>query len=147
MALIGYGLAGSAFHAPLIRVVPGLTLTAVVTRDGGRRSEVRERDPRAELLDSTDDVWRRADEFNVVVIAAPNRAHASLAHSAIDAALPVVVDKPMALTASEARDVVAHAERRGVMLTAFQNRRFDGDFLTVRKLIGEGELGRVLRFE
>jgi predicted dehydrogenase len=147
VALIGYGLAGQAFHAPLIASVPGLELAAVVTRDEDRRGAVRGEHPGAELLDSADEIWPRRDDFGLVVVAAPNRTHVPLARASIDAGLPVVVDKPLAATAADANDVVARARRAGVMLTVFQNRRWDGDFLTLRRLVEAGELGRVMRFE
>ncbi len=147
VALIGYGLAGQAFHAPLIAAVPGLELAAVVTRDPDRREAVRREHPGAEPLDSAEDIWARRDDFDLVVVAAPNRAHVPLARASIEAGLPVVVDKPLATSAAEARDLVAEARRAGVMLTVFQNRRWDGDFLTARRLIEAGELGRIMRFE
>jgi predicted dehydrogenase len=147
VALIGYGVGGAAFHAPLIASVPGLELAAIVTRDERRRAQARHNHPDAALLARAEEVWERADEFDVVVIAAPNRAHVPLAHAALEAGLPVVVDKPLAATAAEARELVDAARGRGLLLTVFQNRRWDGDVLTVRKLLEEGVLGRVARFE
>jgi predicted dehydrogenase len=82
-----------------------------------------------------------------VVIASPNESHAPLARAAIDAGLPVVVDKPLALNAAEARDLADYAERAGVMLTVFQNRRWDSDQMTLRKLMADGRLGEVTRYE
>jgi predicted dehydrogenase len=147
VALVGYGLAGQSFHAPLIASVSGLELAAVVTRDAARREAVQAQHPGAELLDSADEIWQRNAEFGLVVVAAPNRAHVPLAHAAIAAGIPVVVDKPLAGSAAEARDLVTEARRAGVMLTVFQNRRWDGDFLTVQRLVADGSLGRVMRFE
>jgi scyllo-inositol 2-dehydrogenase (NADP+) len=147
VALAGYGLAGSAFHAPLIEATDGLALTGIVTRDPERRAAARAAHPQAALLDSADDVWARAHEFDLVVVAAPNRAHVPLARAALEAGLHVVVDKPLAPTAAEARALADEARARGRMLTVFHNRRWDGDFLTARGLIERGELGRVLRFE
>jgi predicted dehydrogenase len=145
VALIGYGVAGSAFHAPVIASVPELELAAVVTRDETRRSDVRERYPGAQVLDDAEEVW--GGGFDLVVVAAPNRLHVSLARAAIEAGVPVVVDKPLATSAAEARELVSSAARRSVLLTVFQNRRWDGDFLTVCRLLEQGSLGRVLRFE
>ena len=146
-ALIGYGLAGRAFHAPLISATPGLDLSAVVTRDRERRAQVERDHPRAELLDSADEIWEDAGGFDLVAVASPNRTHVPLARAAIEAGLPVVVDKPVAPTADAARELIAEADAAHVMLTVFQNRRWDGDFLTLRRLLEAGELGRVLRFE
>jgi predicted dehydrogenase len=147
VALLGYGLAGAVFHAPLIASVGGLELAAIVTRDDERRSRARRDHPAADLLESAEEVWRRADGFDLVVVAAPNRFHVPLARAAVEAGLTVVVDKPLAASADEAQTLVREAGERGVMLTVFQNRRWDGDFLTVRGLLEEGELGEVERFE
>jgi predicted dehydrogenase len=147
VALIGYGLAGAAFHAPLIAAVPGLEMTAVVTRDGGRRAQVADRYPDAELFEDPESIWELPDRFDLVVIAAPNRAHARLAGTALEAGLPAVVDKPLAISAQEARGLVDLARRKGLALIPFQNRRWDGDFLTVRRLLERGEVGQALRFE
>jgi scyllo-inositol 2-dehydrogenase (NADP+) len=147
VALLGYGLAGAVFHAPLIVSVEGLELAAIVTHDDERRSRARHEHPAAELLESPEAVWERADSFDLVVVAAPNRFHVPLARSAIEAGLAVVVDKPLAATADEAGALVREAGQGGVMLTVFQNRRWDGDFLTVRGLLEEDALGEVERFE
>ena len=147
VALIGYGLAGAVFHAPLIAAEPGLRLAAVVTSDAQRRARARSSHPDVELLERADEVWAAPDRFDLVVVAAPNRAHVALARAAIAARLPVVVDKPLAATAEEARALVAEATTAGVPLTVFQNRRWDGDYLTVRRLLAGGELGAVHRFE
>lgn len=147
VALIGYGLAGSAFHAPFIATNPDLELAAVVTRDESRRELARTRYPEAELLDSASELWGRAENLDVVVVAAPLPAHVPLARDAVEAGLPVVVEKPFAPTAGDARELVETARERGVFLTVFQNRRWDGDFLTVRKLVEGGELGEITRFE
>jgi predicted dehydrogenase len=147
VALIGYGLAGSAFHAPFIVTNPELALAAVVTRAEARREQARRLHPNVELLDSPDDVWRRAADYDLVVVGAPARAHVPLANAAVEAGLPVVVEKPFAPTAAEGRALVEQARERGVLLTVFQNRRWDGDFLTVRRLIEQGDLGEVTRFE
>ncbi|MBJ7331659.1 MAG: Gfo/Idh/MocA family oxidoreductase [Solirubrobacteraceae bacterium] len=147
VALIGYGLAGAKFHGPLIAVEPDLQLTAIVTSNEERRAEARADHPGARLLASAAEIWSAPDAFDLVVIAAANRAHVALAHASIDAGVPVVVDKPLAATATEAREVVAHARTEGVPLTVFQNRRWDGDVLTLQRLLAAGELGAVHRFE
>jgi predicted dehydrogenase len=146
-ALLGYGLAGAVFHAPFLNAVPGLRLDAIVTRDPQRAASARRDHPGAAVLDSAEEVWARADDFDVVVVATPNRAHIPLARAALDVGLPVVVDKPLAADAASARELVDEADRRRVMLTVFQNRRWDGDFLTVQRLMREGALGEVSRFE
>jgi predicted dehydrogenase len=147
VALIGYGLAGEAFHAPLIAVEPNLELAAIVTRDPQRRAAATERYPSVELLDRADDVFARAGDFDLVVVASPNATHVPLAQSAIDAGLDVVVDKPLAASAAEAEDLRRHAEARGRLLIPFHNRRWDGDFLTLQRLVELGALGDVARYE
>jgi predicted dehydrogenase len=147
VALVGYGLAGSAFHAPFIATTPGLRLAAIVTGNDERRARALRDHPGVSLFDSADEIWAKADEFDLVVVAAPNRAHVPLGLAALAAGLAVVVDKPLAPSAAEGRRLVDAARERGLMLTVFQNRRWDGDFLTVRRLLAENALGRVLRFE
>ncbi|MDP9408758.1 MAG: Gfo/Idh/MocA family oxidoreductase [Actinomycetota bacterium] len=147
VALLGYGLAGSVFHAPLIAAVPGLRLAAVVTRDPERSAQARADLPGVEVLASADDVWARAADLDVAVVATTNRTHVPLALAAVDAGLAVVVDKPLATSAAEARRLVEAARSAGVVLTTYQNRRWDGDLLTLRRLVGSGALGQVRRFE
>ena len=147
VGLIGYGLAGSTFHAPLIAATPGLTLAAVVTSQAERAADARREHPGVEVVATADLLWERAGTLDVVVVASPNRTHVPLARAALDAGLPVVVDKPLAPTAAAARDLVNEAMQRGLMLTVFQNRRWDGDYLTLQRLRAEGALGDVLRFE
>jgi scyllo-inositol 2-dehydrogenase (NADP+) len=146
-AIIGYGLAGAIFHAPLIASTPGLAVATVVTRDPGRREQALRDHPDARVVPSSEEVWERAAEHDFVVIAAPNDAHASLAERGLDAGLAVVVDKPLAPTAAEAASLVERAGASGEMLTVFQNRRWDSDQLTLRKLMREGVLGDVFRYE
>jgi predicted dehydrogenase len=147
VALLGYGLAGAVFHAPFIAATEGLELAAIVTSNAERRARAGREHPQAELLDSPTAVWDRAPELELVVVATPNRAHAELARAAIDSDLAVVVDKPLTPQAEQARQLVRDARARGVFLSVFQNRRWDGDFLTVRRLLREGALGNVVRFE
>ncbi|MPY64547.1 Gfo/Idh/MocA family oxidoreductase [Streptomyces spongiae] len=147
VALVGYGLAGSVFHAPLIAATEGLVLDTVVTRSPERREQARAEFPDVRFADSPDELWDRAGELDLVVVASPNKTHVPVATAALEAGLAVVVDKPLAGTAAEARELAALAEERGLLLSVFQNRRWDHDFLTLRKLVTEGELGDVWRFE
>ena len=147
VALLGYGLAGSVFHAPFISTTPGLRLSVVVTGDDERRDRALREHSGVEVVGTADEVWERAPELDLAVIATPNESHLPLGLAALEAGLAVVVDKPLALNAEEGRALVDAAAERGLMLTALQNRRWDGDFLTVRKLLDTGELGRVHRFE
>ncbi|MFF8590735.1 Gfo/Idh/MocA family oxidoreductase [Streptomyces sp. NPDC015220] len=147
VGLIGYGLAGSVFHAPLIAATEGLVLDTVVTSNEERRAQARAEFPDVRPAAGPEELFARAGELDLVVIASPNKTHVPLATTALEAGLPVVVDKPIAGTAAEARGLAALAEERGLLLSVFQNRRWDNDFLTLRELIAEGRLGDVWRFE
>ena len=146
-ALIGYGLAGRVFHAPLVAATNGLTLAAVVTSNPERQAQVATDHPGARLLSSTAELWERAEDYDLVVVATSNAVHAALASEAIARGLPVVVDKPIAVTAAEGAALLERAKQAGVLLTAFQNRRWDSDHLTLVRLIAEGRLGTVIRYE
>ncbi|MDQ2943849.1 MAG: Gfo/Idh/MocA family oxidoreductase [Candidatus Dormibacteraeota bacterium] len=147
MGLVGFGLAGAVFHAPLIEATAGLSLEAIVTGDPTRKDDARRSHPEARILDTPAQLWDNASRLDLIVVASPNRTHVTLALDALAAGLHVVVDKPLAPTASEGRRLIDEARQRGLMLTVFQNRRWDGDFLTIQRLLGEGALGTPLRFE
>ena len=147
VALIGYGLAGAVFHGPLISSSPGMSLTTIVTGDPGRRARASSDHPDTRLLGGADALWQQAADHDLVVVATPNRSHVPLGLAALEAGLPVVIDKPMAPTAEGGRRLLAEATERELLLTVFQNRRWDGDFLTVRRLLSEDALGPIVRFE
>jgi predicted dehydrogenase len=127
--------------------VPGLSLASIVTSNEERVAQARSAYPHARVIPTADDLLATADEHDLVVIAAPNRHHASLALAAIDAGLHVVVDKPLAPTLDEARRIAEAASAASVVASVFHNRRWDGDFLTLRRLLDDGALGDLLRFE
>ena len=143
--IIGYGLAGRFFHAPLIAATPGLDLAGVVTSNAARAAQVALEHPRARVFPRLESALQ--DGPDLVVVATSNDAHASTAMAAIERGIAVVVDKPLAVSSAEAQAVVTAARRAGVMLTVFQNRRWDSDQLTLRALLDQEALGRVLRFE
>jgi predicted dehydrogenase len=147
VALIGYGLGGAAFHAPLIACTPGMRLATIVTRNAERRAQAAREHPRARIVDSVQAIWDRAQEHDIVVVTTSNDAHYSLAMAALAAGLPVVVDKPFAVNAAQAREMIAEARRRKLLLTVYHNRRWDGELLTVKRLLAEQAFGEVLRFE
>jgi scyllo-inositol 2-dehydrogenase (NADP+) len=146
-AVIGYGLAGSTFHVPLVASTPGLSVATIVTGDPRRQEQVRRDCPETQVLSRAEDLWQRAAEHDFVVVAAVNSAHVPLARRAVDEGLPMVVDKPLATTAADAAALVEHARSRGTLLTVFQNRRWDSDHRTLRRLISDGTLGQVTRYE
>jgi scyllo-inositol 2-dehydrogenase (NADP+) len=146
-ALIGFGLGGSVFHAPLIAATPGIALTTVVTGNPGRADEARRAHPGVRVESRPDSIWERPDEHDLAVIATPNDTHVELATRALGAGIATVIDKPMAPSSEAARDLIDLAERRGVPLTVFHNRRWDSDQLTLRRVLREGRLGEVRRYE
>jgi predicted dehydrogenase len=146
-AVVGYGVAASVFHAPLIAATEGLALSAVVTGDRSRAEAVRQRYPQAWIVPSVADLLREPDRLDLVVVASPNRSHVPVGLAVVEAGLPVVIDKPVAATVADAGRLRDAAAARKVLISVFHNRRWDGDALTVRRLLDEGEFGRVHRFE
>jgi scyllo-inositol 2-dehydrogenase (NADP+) len=143
VGLVGFGLAGRSFHAPVIRAVPGLHLGAILHRSG---NEAAQEYPDVRIVRNVDDLLARK-EIQLIVIATPNDTHYPLARQCLAAGRDVVVDKPFATTLEEARSLVEFAKSAGRLLTVYQNRRYDGDFQALRQLVAAGTLGRVVRFE
>jgi predicted dehydrogenase len=143
--LVGYGSGGRIFHAPLIASAANVEFLGVVTKSPERRAELAAKRP--ELTAFDDLAALAAAGAEAVTISTPAATHADLAREAIALGLAVVVDKPFALDAASARTVVDAAESQGTLLSVYQNRRWDSDLLTVRKLIDDGALGTVRRFE
>jgi predicted dehydrogenase len=147
VGIIGYGLAGQVFHAPLVASTPGMTVAALVTGDPERQARARHDYPGAAVYATSDELLADPSRLDLVVVATPNRAHVPLGIAALEAGLPVVVDKPLAPSVAAAEHLIETAQRTGVLLTVFQNRRWDNDFLTARRLIETGALGSVVRIE
>jgi len=143
VALVGYGSAGRIFHAPLISGVPGLQLACVVTR---QRDAVQHDWPQVRCVATVDEAL--ADPgIDLVVIATPNASHYPLALAALQAGKHVVVDKPCTVTLAEAEHLLQVAAQQGRVLTVFQNRRFDSDFLALQQVIASGALGRLVQVD
>ena len=147
VSIVGYGLSGRFFHAPLIAATAGLEVSSVVTSSEARRHQVTADHPSARVLADVEDLWEHGDPPDLIVVATPNDSHASLATLALEHRVPVVVDKPLAITAADAEALVALSERQGVLLTPFQNRRWDTDQLTLGRLIADDALGTIARYE
>jgi scyllo-inositol 2-dehydrogenase (NADP+) len=143
VGLLGFGLAGRAFHAPVIRAVPGLHLAAILQRSG---NEAAEKYPDVRIVRSLDELLAMK-EIRLVVIATPNDTHYAFARQCLDAGRDVLVDKPFTTSLEEAISLVQLAKKAGRLLTVYQNRRYDGDFQAIRQLVAEGTLGRIVRFE
>jgi scyllo-inositol 2-dehydrogenase (NADP+) len=143
VGLIGFGLAGRAFHAQVISRVPGMRLAAILQRTGDEAGKAY---PDAKIVRSLDELLALPD-IRLIVIASPNDTHAPFARAALASGHDVVVDKPFTTSYAEAVDLVNFAEKSGRFLTVYQNRRYDGDFQAIRELVAAGTLGRIVRFE
>ncbi|MDE3205725.1 MAG: Gfo/Idh/MocA family oxidoreductase [Acidobacteriota bacterium] len=146
-ALVGFGFGGSVFHAPFIEAEPRLDLVAIVTADPGRQAAARLRYPDAEVVATPGELLRRDDGADLVVISTPNRTHVPLAEEFLGAGRHLVVDKPVAPSATDVRRLAAEARRAGRLLVPFHNRRWDADFRTLQALLEQGRLGRLHRLE
>jgi len=143
VGLIGFGLAGQVFHAPLIHANPNLRLSHIVLRHG---NESEKKYPEAKVLRNADDLFAEPS-VALVVVATPNITHLELAAKALQAGKHVVVDKPFTITSKDADELIALSRKLGRVLSVFQNRRWDGDFLTVRQLLQQARLGRLAEYE
>jgi scyllo-inositol 2-dehydrogenase (NADP+) len=143
VGLIGYGLAGQAFHAPMIRGIEGMELACIVER---RSDNARARYPEVRIARTVDEMLSDKS-IGMVAIATPNDTHVSYAKTCLEAGRHVVVDKPMAPTLAEAEELVRLAAERGRLISVYQDRRYDGAFLTVKKLIESGAFGKVAEYE
>jgi predicted dehydrogenase len=146
-AVAGFGLSGSVFHAPFIASNPAYELAVVATSDEARQAKARDRYPQAKIVDTPADILALAAELDLVVLGTPPATHYPLAKAALEAGLDVVVDKPFTVRSAEGEELIRLAAKLGRVLTVYQNRRWDGDSLTVKKLLDAGTLGTVTRFE
>ncbi|MCX6498369.1 MAG: Gfo/Idh/MocA family oxidoreductase [Arthrobacter sp.] len=146
-AVAGFGLSGSVFHAPLIAANPAYSLDVIATSDPGRTAAATARYPSARIVDTPADILEQAGSLDLLVLGTSPATHYPLAKAALEAGLDVVVDKPFAVRSAEGTELIGLAARLGRALTVFQNRRWDGDFLTVRGLLDSGSLGTLTRFE
>ena len=141
VAIIGFGLAGRVFHAPFVNAVPGLRLSYIVQRQGNTAAESY---PDATILRSVDEAIE--SDAQMVVIGSPNATHYAFAKSCLEAGKHVVIDKPFCASSQEARELIHLAAARSLVLAPFHNRRWDGDFLTVKKLLNEKAVGRLVTY-
>src|SRR3984957_4831652 len=141
--IVGYGFSTAVFHAPLILGVQGLELAAVSSRDPAK---VRAALPQVDVCDTPEALFARQD-IDLVVIPTPNETHYPLAVKALGAGKHVVIDKPFTLNVAEARDLISRAAQAERVLSVFHNRRWDADFLTIKKILSSGVLGRLTHFE
>ena len=143
VGLIGFGLSGRFFHAPFLAVNPHFKLVKVVTRN---QAAVHEFDANIEVVGSADELLADAS-IDLVFICTPNDLHFQYAKAALEAGKHVVVEKPFANTTAEADELIARAARKNLVATAYQNRRWDADFLTIQSLFAAGTLGEIVEYE
>jgi scyllo-inositol 2-dehydrogenase (NADP+) len=143
VGVIGFGLGTRVFHAPFVSAVPGLKLRAIVQRSGDEAAKAY---PEVSVVRSADALMADA-AIRLVVVSTPNETHFPLVKQALEAGKHVVIDKPFAGTSAEARELIELAQEMGLLLAPFHNRRWDGDFLTVKKVLESGKLGRLVSFE
>ncbi len=143
VGLVGFGLAGRSFHAPVIRAVPGLRLAAILQRAGDEAGKIH---PDVRVVRTLEELLS-IETIQLVVIATPNQTHFPLAARCLEAGRDVVVDKPFTTSVAEAVELLRLAKSLGRLLTVYHNRRFDADFQALRGVVGSGELGQVIRFE
>jgi predicted dehydrogenase len=143
VGLVGFGMGSRVFHAPLVSSVEGLELAAVMERTSNKAIE---RYPEIKVYRSLQEML--ADpSLDLIVVASPNGTHFAIAKEVLSAGKNVVVDKPMTVTSAEAAELIGLATKHGKLLAPFHNRRWDSDFLTIRKLLDECSLGRLVAFE
>lgn len=143
VGLVGFGLGGRCFHAPVICAVPGLRLCAILQRTGDSATHAY---PEASIVRNLDELLAIVS-VRLVVISTPNQTHFSLAKRCLEAGRHVVVDKPFTTSVAEAFELINLAKQRNLILTVYHNRRFDADFQALRETVAAGELGRIVRFE
>jgi predicted dehydrogenase len=143
VGVVGFGLGGRVFHSPFVNAVPGLRLGAILQRKGDEAAAAH---PAARIVRSLDQLLTDKT-IELIVVTTPNATHFEFAKRALEAGKHVVIDKPFAATSEEASKLGQLAKSKGLLAVPFHNRRWDGDFLTVKKLIAEQAVGRLVTFE
>lgn len=143
VGLIGYGFAASTFHAPIISTIPNMKLSKIVQRKG---TSSKERYPWVEVVDNVQELYRDED-IDLIVVTTPSTDHFNFVRDALLAGKHVVVEKPFTTTTGKSDELISLAKKKGKMLSVFHNRRWDGDFLTIQKVINDGMLGRITEAE
>lgn len=146
-AIVGYGLSGKVFHGPFLDTNDDFEVVAVVTSDAARAGQAQRDHPQARIRSSFDELLTEEKNLDLVVLSSPPATHLDFASRALAAGVAVIVDKPFVPTVEDAATLKAAAESAGRPLMVFHNRRWDGDFLTIQRLIDDGELGEVFAFE
>jgi predicted dehydrogenase len=143
VGLASYGMSGEVFHAPLLSVNPGFEIISILERT---RSLSRARYPEAKIIRNYHDLLKD-DKVELVVVNTPDPFHFEMAREALEAGKHVILEKPFVLDSREGGDLISIAVDQGRLLSVFQNRRWDGDFLTIREILDKGLLGRLVEYE
>lgn len=146
-AVVGFGISGKVFHAPLVAADADYSLDVIVTADPARAAEAARLYPHARIVPTPEEMFALAGDLDLVILGTPPHTHFDLAATAIARGLHVVVDKPFVPTSAQGEELIARASDGGVQLTVFQNRRWDADFLTLQNLLRQESLGEVRTFE
>jgi len=143
VGVIGFGLAGRIFHTAVVAATPGLELAVIVQRSGDEAAKAY---PGVKIARSIEEMLEDAT-IRLVVVGTPSYSHFEIAEQCLRAGRNVVIDKPFTLTSDEARRLIELARERKLLVTAYQNRRWDGDFVTLKQVLASGELGRIVSYE
>ncbi len=143
VGLASYGMSGEVFHAPLLSVNPGFEIISILERT---HSLSRERYPDAKIIRTYHELLKD-DSIELVVVNTPDRFHYGMAREALEAGKHVVIEKPFVLDSREGDELITIADKQKLLLSVFQNRRWDGDFLTIREILDKGLLGRLVEYE
>lgn len=146
-AIIGFGVSGRVFHAPLLAANPDFEISMIATSNPERQQQAARAYPQATIVPSYQQVLESAENLDLLIIGTPPPTHYEIARDALEHGLHVVVDKPFVVRSTQGEELIALADQRGLTLTVYQNRRWDGDFLTVKQLLAEKTLGQVHSFE
>jgi len=146
-AVVGFGISGKVFHAPLVAADRNYSLDVIVTADPARAADAARLYPQARIVPTPEAMFALAGDLDLVILGTPPHTHFDLAAAAVAHGLHIVVDKPFVPTSAQGEELIALAADGGVQLTVFQNRRWDADFLTLQKMLGQEALGEVRTFE
>jgi scyllo-inositol 2-dehydrogenase (NADP+) len=141
--LLSYGMSGEIFHAPLLAVDPGFALVSIVQRNSDK---AKQRYPTVKIARKVNEVFQD-DSIELVIINTPNETHFPFASQALEAGKHVIVEKPFTVNVQEAEKLIDLANKKNKLLTVFQNRRWDGDFMTIKKVLENKLVGKVAEFE
>lgn len=144
VGIAGYGLAGRSFHAPILAGT-NFEVTAVLTTNDVRKRHAKEDFPTVKIVSIIEELC--AQDLDLIVIASGNQVHLSQALTAINAGIPTVVDKPMGINVAQTREILDAADSAGVAVTTYFNRKWDSDILTLKRVIRDGQIGRVIRMD